>query len=171
MNLMDTIYINTQFDEEDIHSEPSIEKKYTCSYCDESIGFKLLMKLVLLTKKNNEAIPLIRKLLNENPNTINQINSQGWTALMLAATNSGTCSTENTVQILIDAGAELNLQISTGWTALILAARNSNRCSTENTVKMLIDAGADINLQTNKGWTALILASKYSKTGSTEKTG
>ncbi len=92
----------------------------------------------------------------------------GITLLIYASVYSKKLNLENIVKLLIEAGANLNLQEKNGWTALMSASRNSTK-STENTVKMLIDAGCDLNLQDNDGWTALMLASRYS-TKSTENT-
>jgi ankyrin repeat protein len=50
-------------------------------------------------------------------------------------------SKENTVKLLIDAGANLDIQNNDGWTALMFASRYS----TENTCKILIDSGAKVN--------------------------
>jgi ankyrin repeat protein len=48
-----------------------------------------------------------------------------------------------TVQALIGAGADLNLQDNDGWTALMLAAAKDHTA----TVQALIGAGAALNLQ------------------------
>ena len=149
---MDEIDIFNQFDDEDINDKPSIEKEYYCTHNILSSGFTLLMKLVLLTKKNKEAFFLIGNLLNENPATINQQNNEGWTALMLAVRNSNTCSTENTVEILINMGADLNLQDNNGATAL----GHSQIIKENNIFKMLVDAGADVNLQNIDGLSVLM---------------
>jgi len=90
----------------------------------------------------------------------------GYTALMWASKNSK----ENTVKMLIDAGADLNIQAYIGNTALMWASSYSSRNSTENTVKMLIDAGADLNIQNKFNETAVIKASKDSNRPSTENT-
>ncbi len=161
---MDT---NNQFDDECISDVPSIEKEYYCREMVKSAGFTLLMKLVLLTKKKKKAIYLIRKILNKNPNTIDKKNDKGWTALMLAVRNSNTCSTENTVKILIDAGADLNLQSNIGATAL---GHSENHCE-NNIFKMLINAGVGINLQNNNGMSVLmgVIRSDNSNTCRVEK--
>jgi len=57
-----------------------------------------------------------------------------------------------TAQLLIDAGADLNVQDACGNTALIVAVRDRNL----DMANLLIDAGADLNLQNKDGKTALI---------------
>jgi ankyrin repeat protein len=127
----------------------------------------LLEACVLASKINGERY--VEELLKKKPKLDYQDpNSQdGNTALMLAAKFSSTKSTEKTVQLLIDAGANVNKQNKLGSTALILAAYYSNT-SSENTVAILINAGADLNKQNNNGLTALMLATNKSKTTSTE---
>lgn len=83
----------------------------------------------------------------------------------MASRCSNTSSTQQTVKILVDAGADLNLQNENNRTALMMASINSNTDSTEQTVKMLINAGADLNIKEKDGWTALMLVS-YSDTDS-----
>ena len=72
--------------------------------------------------------------------------------------------------MLIDAGAELDIQDKNGGTALMAASRNSRTGSTEKTVRMLIEAGAKIDIRLINGWTALMIACCYSQTDSTENT-
>jgi uncharacterized protein len=55
------------------------------------------------------------------------------------------------VKMLIDAGAELNVQTSGGLTPLHRTIPMSN----SEVAKILIDAGADLNIQEVHGWTPL----------------
>jgi len=75
---------------------------------------------------------------------INVADYQGWTALHYASCYSRTRSTERTVEILINAGAEINFKTYFGRTALLLAICNYNTSSTKETVKLLIQADADV---------------------------
>ena len=120
------------------------------TYTEEIVQF-------ILEKGEKEDLDVIRDVTNL-PMII-------WTVV-----HSRTKSSENTVKLLIEAGADLNLQSNGGETALIFASCFSNTTSTENTVKMLIDAGADLNIQANNGDTALIFACANIGTSSTEKT-
>jgi hypothetical protein len=62
-------------------------------------------------------------------------------------------------KLLIDAGADLNVQDIRGNTALLrtLSTPYTNEAKTE-IAKLLIDAGADLNVRNKKGKTALMLA-------------
>ena len=73
----------------------------------------------------------------------------GGTALMGAAR----LLHEETMQVLIDAGADPNMQRPDGKTALMLAAREGGF----GHVEMLLKAGADPNLKNSKGQTALMI--------------
>ena len=59
------------------------------------------------------------------------------------------------VKLLIEAGANLDIQDNGGNTALIGASYNNR----PEVVKLLIESGANIDVQNNSGCTALILAS------------
>ena len=64
------------------------------------------------------------------------------------------------VQILLNAGADVNLQEpSDGMTGLMVAVLESRM----EMVKFLINANADLNIQDNAGRTALMLAVNYSR--------
>lgn len=162
---MDNINIHNQFDNEDIHIEPSMEKQYLCTNYVRSCGFTLLMKLVLLTNKNKDAVTLIKKIINQDQNIIDKKNSSGYTALMLAIANSYTCSTENTVKILVDAGANVNLQNKCGVSTLGFALSYDKN----NIFEMLINAGINTNLQNKDGKTVLMGAAHSKDAHNIEK--
>ena len=61
------------------------------------------------------------------------------------------------VELLIQRGAEINLQNSVGDTALTCAANNGH----ERVVELLIRRGADVNLRDSIGCTALTISSQH----------
>jgi len=77
------------------------------------------------------------------------------TALMWTSRSN---SNSKTVQLLIEAGASLDIQDDKGRTALILASANSN----SKIIPLLIEAGASLDIQDHMGRTALIWASQNS---------
>jgi len=84
----------------------------------------------------------LQTLLQRYPQIVNEKNDhgltryRGCTALMIAAWNGNA----EIVQMLVDAGAQLNVQNNYGRTALFLAAHNGK----VEIVKLLIAAGAEI---------------------------
>lgn len=72
------------------------------------------------------------------------------------------CSSVKTIEILINAKADVNLQDDKGNTALMVLLKNKelNKTSIVKITKMLIDAGTNVNLQNKQGNTALIIFSK-----------
>ena len=128
-------------------------------YCTE---FNHLQKCVILTSKFNFLEEYIDLFLTKHPETINNKNEEGLTALMIAARNSNCTSTERTVEILLNHGSDVNLQEIDGWTALMYAAKYSRTDSSEKTVELLLNHGANVDLQEDYGWTALMLAVSFS---------
>jgi ankyrin repeat protein len=142
-----------------------MNKEYKCSPKETASKFNDLMHAVM--KKDIEKI---KTILQTDYNQINQVNSKGWTPLMLAVRNARKDSSEECVELLINAGADLNIQNNTGATALMLAVAEANTESSEKCVEMLILAGANLNLaRTTDKSTALMLAVSFAKTDSTEK--
>ena len=104
-----------------------------------------------------------------------------WTALMNAASCSYNTEEDNpnrhieylnTVNILLQAGANMNLQDDHGMTAVMLAidatchgagGKQPILGSIEGIIQALINHGANLNLQDNDGMTALMLATAQSK--------
>ena len=161
--IMDTNYDNnsisiskmqllTQFDNENINEKPDKKKVYKCSEFSEAKKFNMLMKIVLMTKKNPNLIDQIKKKKSQ----INSENSEGWTPLMLACRNSYICSSEETVKELIKYGADVNKKDKQGLTALMKACSYCGTDSRETIVKILLENGADVHIKDNRGWNALM---------------
>ncbi len=90
--------------------------------------------------------------------SINAIDSSGTTALMAASSNG----MKDTVKLLIDKGADLNIRRKTdGWSALTLASF----FGFDNVVRLLLDGGADVNEKNNYGETALFHATSRGQEG------
>ena len=74
---------------------------------------------------------------------------------MLASRYSKTKSSEETVKILLEHGANVNIQginplkcrYGYGWTALTYASVNLKNSSSKQTVRMLLEHGADLNIK------------------------
>ena len=62
--------------------------------------------------------------------------------------------------MLLERGAEPNLQTTDGWTALMFSCADSDRDGNMSIVQSMLDASADINLQNKEGATALSLVLK-----------
>jgi len=154
------------FEGEDIDDIPDRNKQYFCSSRIQSSGTTLLMKWVLLTAKNPNLLNRIRKYIELFPKELNKQNDLGWTALIIAARNSGVHSTDSTVELLLEFGANPDIQIKDGCTALMLAAQNSKFDSTIRTVKLLIDANCDMNIVDTNGFSALMLVANDHTDGS-----
>ena len=154
--------MQTQFDNEPIEQIPDPDKEYYCFEPDENskyccqmaYNFNYLMKIVLLTGK----YPDLNDKIKEYKHMINDTNSEGWTALMLACCHTKTYSTIETVRILIELGANLNAQEKYGWTALMLSSCFSKNYSSINTIHELIKHGANLNIQDENGDTVLNMA-------------
>lgn len=135
--------MDTQFDNECPMAapDPNVEYMYIPSngsdYCCK--GFTKLMKWVLLTKEKPFLEQKIEKYITKHPEQIDIQNEAGYTALMLACLHMGKFSTNHTVRILIDAGANKDMVNKTGHTALMMTCWRSNFEAAE----ILVRSGAD----------------------------
>lgn len=100
-------------------------------------------------------------LIQTNANLDLYYNECNRTALMMSVSNA--CSSEKTVQMLVDAKATVDLQDGDGNTALLLSVGHLRTYSTEKSVEILIDARANVNMQNYDGDTSLDLIWKYNK--------
>jgi ankyrin repeat protein len=88
--------------------------------------------------------------LIKNDYKVNAQDSDGRTALMLAAQNGH----KDIVEVLIGGGAKVNAKASDDCTALMLAAQNGHK----DLVEYLLGKGAKVNAKASNGCTALIIA-------------
>lgn len=97
---------------------------------------------------------LAAELLNDGKATINeQLKSGGFTALMFASRNGHT----DTVQMLCDKGANLDIQCNEGWTALHYAGWMDHL----QTCIALVSRGADANLKDHRDRTPCVIYGEY----------
>jgi uncharacterized protein len=96
--------------------------------------------------------------LLKNGADYNSKNEEGSTLLMLAA---GTGNLQM-VEMLVEAGAEVDATDARGWTALFKALFNyEENCGYPDVVRALIEAGADIEHQVAYGTRPLMIAAGY----------
>ncbi len=88
----------------------------------------------------------------------------------MASRYSNTTSSIETVRLLLDSGADVNVKKNDKYTPLLISSQNSNGTSSIETVKLLLDSGANINDKTKKGNAALMLASYKSNDTSSNET-
>lgn len=139
------------FRKEPLFATPLNKKYYGTNYVLFE-NLTILMKWVLLTGRNDILHKYIAKKIKEDPKIINKRNALGWTALMFAVRKSNNESTNETVKILINAGADLDIQSNNGGkTALMYAIENCNNDSSLVVAKMLVQAGADLTIQDDTG--------------------
>ena len=113
-------------------------------WCEEH-GLRLIHRAVLASTD------VFRAFLEKKP-VLNVPDRDGRTALILAARFKASFLAN--IELLVGAGADLNLQSIWGHTALIWAALRGG----SEIVQALISAGANLNLQNKAGDTALIWA-------------
>ena len=110
-------------------------------------GKKAEMIIREINKEDKANLNLVNDLIALGADLKWQDKEDGETALQLCARTNH----PEIARVLIDAGADLNIQNDDGRTALYVSAY-WNR---PEITKMLIDAGADLNIQTEYGSTAL----------------
>lgn len=150
-----------QFANECIFATPDPKKRYNQLSWLSSYGWTKLMKWVLLTKKNPFLEQKIRDYITKYPEEINARNIHGYTALMIAVLNINTRSTPETVNTLLNAGANVDMQTLRGDTILtMLFQKNYTRSMTESNKYLTnIYDGRNKKTQIDRYSTSLILDS------------
>lgn len=93
-------------------------------------------RLIRLTIENN--IKEAKVLIETTKGVLNEVDGDGWTALIHAAY----CGRLEMLQLLVESGADLNIRTTAGWTALMWAEKRRQFLI----YKILVGAGADTNL-------------------------
>ena len=130
----------------------------------------------LIDAARNGDIKTINRLLDEgadlNVLSVDPNNSKndGRLPLVVAAINSNATGSLETVKLLLERGANINLQEKGGFTALHAASLYSKTNSSVETVRLLLDKGADPNVQDQDGFTPLIMAAQNSNNTSSNET-
>ena len=101
------------------------ESEYKWFFIKKSRKTTHLHKIVVKTRKYPILNEYIKFYLKDNPNEVDKMNDIGSTALIIAARKSKNDSSEETVKILLEHGANVNLQEDNGSTALMDAVMYS----------------------------------------------
>lgn len=104
----------------------------------KSRGMTHLMLLVLLTKEHPDLLPTIEDYIKHHPKELEKLNGAGWTPLMLAVANTQSCSSLETVELLLNCGANVN-HTGNKKTPLMIACAYAGTTSSFETVKLLCD--------------------------------
>ena len=100
-----------------------------------------------IEKRDKANLNLVNDLIALGANLDWQNNNYGSTALHRCVYNNHS----RILRMLIDAGADVNIQNNNGWTALYTSVYKNH----PELLRMLLDAGADVNVQDDYGYTAL----------------
>ncbi len=87
---------------------------------------------------------------------VNQLEGIGGTAAVTLTMSAAFAGETNTIRVLVECGADVNLSNENGWTALLSAAS----CGHMDIVKLLLSSGADANSADKGGDTPLTVAAK-----------
>lgn len=166
----------------DINLDPVINKKINRNGCISFPKYNIiyLEKFPNENKKVNEDNNLYESLtdyVNKNPDEINKVDKNGWSVLHFLCLLSHIKNYNEEIKILIDRGADLNLQTNDGLTPLMIACnsiflleqisgfgspvgmiRSAHLINNFKTIELLITKGANVNLQSDLGFTALMYA-------------
>lgn len=154
----------------DIFKDYNYESEYSCSRYTRAKHFNKLMYLIINVNKIENGKHILRKYIINNKNEINEVNSRGWTPLMISVRNSKKIGIFEEIKLLIDNGADINAKNDDKWTPLMMAVGYSNIDSSLETVKLLIEKGSDVNSKDDDGWSPLMLASSRSDESSNLET-
>ncbi|ARF12520.1 hypothetical protein Klosneuvirus_6_82 [Klosneuvirus KNV1] len=140
---------------QDIEAEPNQEKMYYCTdtkaLCKGSSMTKL-HKWVLMTKEHPFLEEKIKEHCQLHPQDIDKFTAdRTFTSLMLAALNLNSVSTLKTVQILLEAGADPNLEApDDSHTVLTLISSKSNLARLD-LYKLLLNYKANVTFDRASG--------------------
>jgi ankyrin repeat protein len=125
-------------------------------------GFREYSEVTYLMKAAGNGHTEVVRILIENGAKVNKVNSQGFSAIHYASTKGSLVGTVqgkegdfvNTINLLIESGADVNAKNRENKTCLIRASN----CGFDNIVEALLAHGADVNARDKDNYTALIFA-------------
>lgn len=128
-------------------SAPDMDKEYLCSYngtfYETASRITYLMKLVLMINNPN-SIHMIKQLLQTDKTSINDKNSNGYDALMIAVHSYRFHNSLELVKLLIDSGANVNTR-NNCYLRTVELLLQSEYCIDCELLKLLVNNGAYIN--------------------------
>jgi ankyrin repeat protein len=104
---------------------------------------------------------IVSLLIKKGADANNQDDREGFTVLMMVAYWSP--NPIPLMRVLIDNGADVNLQNKDGLTALMFSIANFKNKESEKSIAFLLDSGANPNIKDKKGNTALDIATDMGK--------
>lgn len=119
-------------------------------------------RLSFCLNNNNSKQNSIRDIFHKNT-YINQKNELGWTALMLACVNYPHKTSIETIEFLLENGADVNANNNKGNTALAIVCYFADKHDYTPVAKLLLKFGAKINTRSSINNTPLISTIKYFK--------
>jgi ankyrin repeat protein len=123
-------------------------------------GQNILMSTINMTNfEVNNILEYVKRILKKDINIINTADDMGWSPLMFAVNNGY----EDIVNLLIEKGADINIQAKNGFNALMTAIQGKTTIHTD-IAKKLININANLELKNKKGNTSLMKAIDESKT-------
>lgn len=117
-----------------------------------------LINAVVKIELNFDGYDTIKYILNKQPDEIDKRNCFGKTAVLIGCENVHSDKRYETVKILIDAGADINISDNYQSTPLMKACSHSGGNINTSTVKLLIDNKADVNAENCDCMTPLMYA-------------
>lgn len=117
-----------------------------------------LISLIMNTAQNPEINEEIKEYVDDKPSVIDRERSRkGETALTIACLNYNTCSSIETVKLLLNLGANPNVQDEYHRTPIIKILRKETLTDVSDLIGVLISGGADPNFRDAYGMTPLML--------------
>lgn len=138
--------------------------EYDLSKYTKSKNLNSLQLLILYS--NQEPVKnFIKNNIHIFKNNINYRNDENWSALMMACANSNTYSNNEIVKLLLENGADPDLENNKLETALIISFNNIlSKDSNIETLQLLLENGANIDIENNYYLHILLCACNYSNT-------
>jgi len=149
--------MDNQFDESNLYLDDP-ETEYACSVRRKSTGFNQLQKLIMYHHKVNQ-YDNIMKLIKERPELINQQNTNGWSALMIACRNSNRYNLVDIIKLLLaHPVTDIRLCTTDKLNALMLSGFHIFDLDSDiETFKLLLNHPMiDINSHDDTRWTILM---------------